>query len=169
MKKRFKQTDAAAPAPLLIFTIFAACILIVLLFGANIYQTFTERDRTGYDHRTIAQYITTRVRQSDGDTLPFVGDFDETDGKEAGNTFFIREKLGDITCLTRLYCHDGYLYELFAPDGMDFEPADGEQVLPLNALTFRMDGDLLFTEIEYPDGSCETLILHLRSKKEVLP
>ena len=38
MKKRFKQTDAAAPAPLLIFTIFAACILIVLLFGANIYQ-----------------------------------------------------------------------------------------------------------------------------------
>jgi hypothetical protein len=169
MNKKLKQIDATAPAPLLIFTIFAACILIVLIFGANIYRTFTERDRTGYDHRTIAQYITTRVRQSDADTLPFVGDFNDTSGKETGNTFFIREKLGDVTCLTRLYCHDGYLYELFAPDGMDFDPADGEQILPLNELTFRLEGNLIFAEIEYADGFCETLVLHLRSEKEVFP
>ena len=157
------------------------CSMLSSILGEAGYKTglytsphmvsFNERMRINnvpIDDQVLAD-ITTRVRQSDADTLLFVGDFNDTSGKETGNTFFIREKLGDVTCLTRLYCHDGYLYELFAPDGMDFDPADGEQILPLNELTFRLEGNLIFAEIEYADGFCETLVLHLRSEKEVFP
>jgi len=169
MKKTLRKADATALAPLLIFTIFTACILIVLLFGADIYQKFTRRNQSGYDHRTIAQYISTRVRQSDSDNVPFIGEFDDVSGKNSGDTFFIREQFGGEVYLTRIYCHDGYLYELFTLEGLQFEPEDGEAILPLNSLSFSRSCDLLYVEVEYTDAVRDTLILHLRSQKEVLP
>ncbi|MBQ6875929.1 MAG: DUF4860 domain-containing protein, partial [Lachnospiraceae bacterium] len=71
--------------------------------------------------------------------------------------------------LTRIYCHNGYLYELFTLEGLQFEPEDGEAILPLNSLSFSRSGDLLYVEVEYTDAVRDTLILHLRSQKEVLP
>ena len=50
---------------LLLFGVFAVCVLIVLLTGAKAYRGLTERDRTAYDRRTCVQYIATKVRQGD--------------------------------------------------------------------------------------------------------
>lgn len=169
MKKSFKKIDASALAPLLVFALFAICILIVLLSGANIYRAFTERDQIGYDHRTISQYLTTRVRQSDIDASLYVGAFSDQSAQAEGDTLFIMEQSGDEEYVTRIYCHDGYLYELFTLSGISFDPQDGESILPLNHLHFRIQDNLLYIEIEYANAETDTLILHLRSRQEVLP
>ena len=50
---------------LLLFGVFAVCILSVLLTGADAYRRLSQRDQSGYEHRTASQYLTTRVRQAD--------------------------------------------------------------------------------------------------------
>ena len=37
---------------LLLFAVFAGCILLVLLFGASAYEKLVERDQAAYDSRT---------------------------------------------------------------------------------------------------------------------
>lgn len=46
---------------LLLFGVFAACVLVVLLTGADAYRRLTERDQAAYERRTGVQYIATRV------------------------------------------------------------------------------------------------------------
>ena len=167
MKRHIKRIDLSILAPLLLFTVFALCVITVLLTGAKIYRNYTARDQTGYDHRTVAQYITTRIRQSDACEAFFVGDFSEATPKSEGDTFFFCEVFGDETYYTRIYCHDGYLYELFALAGDPFEPCDGEKILAVGDLHFAAEGDQVTVEIEYADGSRQTLVLHMRSRAEV--
>ena len=62
MRKK-RKTDALVV--LLLFGVFAVCVLSVLLTGADAYQRLSERDRVSYDQRTAAQYLSTRVRQAD--------------------------------------------------------------------------------------------------------
>ena len=50
---------------LLLFGVFAVCILSVLLTGADVYQRLASRDQRSYGQRTAAQFLTTRVRQAD--------------------------------------------------------------------------------------------------------
>ena len=50
----FHQDGLAA---LLLFGIFAVCVLMVLLTGANAYRRLTERDQQAYQRRTCAQYL----------------------------------------------------------------------------------------------------------------
>ena len=50
---------------LLLFGVFAVCVLMVLLTGADTYHRLNQRDQSAYDTRTAAQYVTTKLRQAD--------------------------------------------------------------------------------------------------------
>ena len=65
MKQRTVKHNIDGLAALLLFGIFAACVLSVLLSGAGAYRRLTQRDLTAYDRRTGLQYIAARVRQAD--------------------------------------------------------------------------------------------------------
>ncbi|MBQ7916224.1 MAG: DUF4860 domain-containing protein [Firmicutes bacterium] len=166
---RKQKSNISSLAPLLLFVIFTACILSVLLTGADVYQKFSERDQHTFQRRTTAQYLTTRLRQSDAVDMTFVGDFHAPSPQLSGNTLFIREELGGRTFYTRIYCHDGYLRELFAEAGVTFEPEDGQKILEVNDLSFTVKEDLILIEIEHADAAIETLILYNRNGEEVLP
>ena len=166
MNEQIKKTSVSSLAPLLLFVIFTTCILSVLLTGADVYQKITERDQNSFQCRTTAQYLTTRLRQNDAAGMSFVGDFYALAPEETGNTLFICEELAGRTFYTRIYCHDGYLRELFAEAGLTFLPEAGEKILKINNLTFRTQENLLYIEIEHIDTTVETLILHIRSGKE---
>ena len=49
-------------AALLLFGLFAFCVLAVLLTGAGAYRRLTARDQAAYEWRSCTQYIATRVR-----------------------------------------------------------------------------------------------------------
>ena len=160
MKERETRNSICAMAPLLLFMIFTTCIVTVLLIGADSYQTFTKRDQHAFEHRTIAQYLTTRIRQNDTSNGVFV---DQFAGKD---TLFLSETLDDKTYYTRIYCHDGYLRELFSEASIVFTPEAGVKILELKDLQFHLAQNLLTITITYSDDSSETVLLHLHSEKE---
>lgn len=134
-----KWTSLAA---LLVFTLFAVCLLLVLLTGAGVYRRLSENGGARYTQATAAQYIATRCRQ--GRNLS-VEDFEGTEAL----TF--AEDFGGVTYLTRVYLYDGWLMELFSAEAAQLSPEDGEKILQAdqvdfewedNGLTFTLDGEV---------------------------
>lgn len=158
-----KKQKTGALAVLLLFGVFAVCILSVLLTGADAYHRLTDRDRLSYDRRTAGQYLSTRVRQADRAGQVRVDSFDGADA------LVLTEEIDGTAYETLVYCHDGYLRELFVPAGGDFSPEDGEKVLRAQSLTLSLDGSLLTAELVGPAGEVQPLTLFLRSGEEVLP
>ena len=148
---------------MLTFIVLAACIVIVLVMGARLYKRSNERDEADYYHRTVTGYVTTRVSQSAVDGSFFVGDFHEGVPRDTGNTFFFTEEIGGELYVTRLYCHDGGLYELFSPASSELDPQAGERVLSLESLNFKIEDGLLLADITFDDGESVTLNISLRA------
>ena len=145
---------------LLLFGVFAACVLSVLLTGADAYQRLTERDRTSYESRTAAQYLATRVRQADRSGGVTVGIFGGCGALE------LWEAVGDERYVTRVYCYDGWLRELFTDADGDFAPEDGEKVLEADSLTMTLSDSGLLTAELTAGGETERVCLTLRSGGE---
>jgi len=145
----------ALPA-LLLFAVFAACVLSVLLTGGQVYQRLAQRDDASYDRRTVTRYLTTKVRQSGGIEAVSLSDFGQ------GQALVLFEEIGGEIYLTRLYCHDGRLRELFCAAEDPLSPEDGEEILPLEALSCRLEGSLLTLILTEEDGDTIQLNLALQ-------
>lgn len=153
MKRQGTKHQVDGLLMLLLFGMFAVCVLSVLLTGAKAYRGLTDRDGAAYDRRTCVQYIATRVRQGD---------------IEGGVTV---EPFGDATALcmtqdgyvTRVYWYDGYLMELYTSADAELYPEDGERIMPLEGLSFTMEDGLLTAEVGVAGGVVDTLRLSLRS------
>lgn len=163
MNREQRKTNIGSLLALLLFGVFALCVLVVLLTGADAYKELTERGRANYDGRTAGQYLTTRVRQADALSGIRVENFGGLD------TLVVSEDIEGERYETRIYCYDGYIRELFAVAGSDLAPEDGDKVLPLEGLTLNWQDGLLRAEITEPDGTVQHLTLHQRSGEEVCP
>lgn len=158
--KKTKLTDLMA---LLVFGIFALCVLLVLLTGADVYRNLVDRGGEYYQRRTAVQYIATRVRQGDASGGVTVAEFG---GQDA---LVLREEIGGRTYLTRVYCCDGYIRELFTSESGSFSPEDGEKILEAAELSLALTDDLLTARITLTDGSQQEITLYLRSGEEADP
>lgn len=153
-----KKNNLTGVLVLLVFAVFMVSVLMVLLTGADLVRGMTERDQRSYDRRTVAQYLTTRVRQGDQAGAVFAAD---------PGTLVFREEISGTTYETRVYCHEGYLREMFCETGYDLAPEFGETILPMEDFQVCLEDTLLRIQLEMPDGSGEALALHLRSEQEV--
>ena len=163
MKGKTNTIDISVIAPFLILIIFSVCILFALLFGTKIYKDTLNRDRTQFELRTINQYIITQIHQSDGDGMMFIGNFDEQTESSEGDTFFRIETINGTRYYTRIYCHNGYLCELFSKADGSFSKEDGEQILPLNGLNFKQNNGTVTVTITHSNGKCDVVNVSLRS------
>ena len=163
MREQNGKQNISSILVLLLFAGFAVCILAVLLTGAETYQSLTKRDQASFDRRTAAQYITTKVRQNDGDGMLFVGDFEDELPDVQGNTLYLVEYADGEAYYTRLYCYDGYIWELYASPGGEFAFEDGEKILPAERVWFSMEDGIVTVELEHTGGVLERFALALRS------
>ena len=147
----------SALAPLVLFAVFACCVVIVLLFGADIYQGLAQRDRESYQRRTAVQYLTTKVHQAENGNAVAVSSFGD------GDSLVIAETIHNLPFRTEIYCHEGWLMELFTAAGAGLTPADGSKVLPATHFTARQEGTLHHLTVDD-----QTFTLHLRGQ-EVTP
>lgn len=161
MKQKGKSNALTVTAALLVFVVFAAGILSVLLCGAGVYQRLTRRQTHAYQHRTAAQYLATKVRQAD--TAPERAEFGGSDA------LVISQVIDGDTYLTRVYCHDGWLRELFTPTQGQFAPEDGEKILPMASLEIEAGSDLLTFRLTQTDGTETELSLTSRLGKGAQP
>ena len=138
---------------LLLFGVFAVCVLSVLLTGAKAYRGLTQRDQAAFDRRSCVQYIATRVRQADVERGVSVEPFGGVDALVLSTEEYF---------CTRVYCYDGWLMELYAGVDAGLEPQDGERVMELDSLGLSLEDGLLTAEIA-GGGVTDTLRLSLRS------
>ena len=163
MRNERGKRNIASLASLLLFGVFAVCILLVLLTGAKAYRGLTQRDQSAYARRTAAQYLTTRVRQGDAQGQISVEKFGGAD------TLLLTEEIDGTLFVTRVYCYDGAIRELFSFADETFEPGDGEEILPAEGLELTLDGQVLTASILNADGTDQTLTLYLRSGEGGVP
>ncbi len=141
---------------LVLFAVFAVCILSVLTAGSGVYRDLVDQDKDAYNWRTAQRYVTTKVHQAPaGDTVSI-----ET--FEGISALTLREEIDGSVFLTRIYCFDGQLRELFCEEGDQFAPEDGEIILPLENLEGQRVGDLLALRLFGSDGQWEELFFDLR-------
>lgn len=163
MKHNATQWKITALMPLMVFFLFALCLLTVLLTGAKVYRQTVSQGQALSDSRTAIRYLTTRVRQADSAGQIALDRFDDADA-----LVFYEEIDGELY-KTLVYCHKGYLRELFCSDAGMFSAEDGETILPLKQLLLRDDGNCIQMQLFLPDDSSYALTLHLRSRGEALP
>ena len=162
MKQQTQRHEIGGLFALLTFAVFALCILLVLLTGAESYRKLTERDADSWERRTCIQYITARVRHADTAGDIFVGNFDGTPA-EYGSTLFLQEDVDGETYCTRIYCYEEQLHELFSEVNGEFYPQDGTPVLDAQAMEFRLSDGVLTMEAVDASGGAVTAYLTLRS------
>lgn len=156
MRKRSGKKSISNLATLLLLGLFAAGILAVLLSGAGAYRRLTERDCLMYDSRTCVQYVATKLRQAPCREAVTIADFGD------GDSLVVRESIEGMDYVTRVYCHDGWLMELFTADEAGFEPEDGEKIMQAGSLELEKDGDLLKVELVDGNGTASSFALYLR-------
>lgn len=142
---------------MVLFAVFALCILAVLLTGAGAYGRLVERQQSAYTERTVPQYIATKVRQADESGAIRIGEFGGVESLEFTNEY------GGEEYVTRIYCYDGYLRELFATASGVFKPEDGEKIIAAEQVDFSMANGCLCIGITSVDGKVTEQILALRS------
>lgn len=158
MRQRSIQHHIDGLASLLLFGVFAACILAVLLTGAGAYRRLTRRDQAAFDRRSCVQYISTKVRQSDRDGAVRVVDFG------GGSALLLG---ADEPYATWLYCRDGWLTELYCYVDEPLGPENGERLLEAEDLELELEDGLLTICVSYRDGAEDTLLMSLRSEEGV--
>lgn len=142
---------------LLLFGVFAVCLLIVLLTGADSYQGLTQRDRASDNRRVCAQYLTTRVRQADAAGAVAAGQFG------GGDALLLTQDIDGMEYVTRIYVSGGYLMELFSAADSELAPEDGEKLMAAQALSASLSGGMLELSVTPEDGRPVELTLSLRS------
>ena len=157
-----KKSKITSLIVLMVFCVFAVCILSVVLAGANVYERLVEKGQYRYEQRTAAQYITTRLRQADLSESVRIEDFE---GKSA---LVLQEEIEGELYETYIYCYKGYIRELFITIGGKFVPEDGEKVLETEMLQFELNRSVLTVQFAFGDGTKQELTIYLRSGEGAL-
>ncbi|MBQ8333109.1 MAG: DUF4860 domain-containing protein [Clostridia bacterium] len=142
--------------PVLLFAVLAVLLLHVLYSGAEITGRLTAREQEGRTLRTAVQYVNMRLDQAQNVSVgAFCGiaalEFTET---HEGTAY-----------LTRVYCYDGYLRELFCEADVELEPDAGEKLLPLDAFVPSDEDGLLTAELT-ADGETVVIQYNLRGRRK---
>ncbi len=149
-EKHTKITDLLA---LVVFAVFAVCMMIVLLYGAEGYRNLVSGSEARFESRTAAQYVATRVHQAAGVRVEDFGGCD---------ALVIPEQIEGEQYVTKVYCHEGYIRELFSMDSADLPLEAGEKIMEAESLTVTVAGNLLTVTV---DG--RKTLLCLRAGEEV--
>ena len=158
-RRREQKHEVTGLIALVLFGVFAVCVLSVLLTGADVYHRLTVRDREAYARRTGIQYVATKVRQAQAGSAVAVSDFGGVDALE------LYEDIDGERYVTRIYSYDGWLRELFTAVEGEFLPGDGEKVIEAGDMELTLDSGLLDIALTDGTGTETQLVLSLRGEE----
>ena len=157
MKRRTMEYHIDGLIALLLFGVFAACLMAVLFTGANAYRRLTFRNNMFYENRTCAQYMTVKVRQMNDPRAVEIESFGEGDALVFPEGEYV----------TRVYYYDGYLMGLYSEKNSALGPEDGEKVMEAGGLKLSLEDGMLLITITDREGTGEDLMLSLYDEGEV--
>lgn len=156
MKKGKRGNLISAAAVILVFCVFAVAVLSVLISGAGVYARLTERNRLAYDSRTCIQMVATKVRQASAPDCVMLSDYGD------GDAIVISQDILGREYQDRIYCHEGWLMELFAASDGEFSPEDGEKLMKVREMHVSEAEGMLYITIVDENGTRAQQYLSLR-------
>lgn len=151
MKQEKNERNITTLAALVLLLVFSLGILSVLLGGAGIYKRLHQRGQEWENIRNAVMLVTNKLRQRPAEVAVEVfGD---------GAALLLWEQNGQDEYLTRIYCYDGWLRELFTSADGDFSPEDGEKLLPMAAMELELADGFLTVVFSDDQGSTKQFVL----------
>ena len=154
MKRRLTEYHFDGLIALTLFGVFAVCVLIVLLTGADAYRRLVVRGDEVIDRNACVQYISTRVRQAANPKEVAIEDFGEGNALVCGQTGYG----------TRVYYYDGYIMELYADTSLSLHPRDGERIMESQGVEMALDDGLLSVTAIDSEGESTSMVLSLQAE-----
>lgn len=110
---------------LMLFGLFTASVLMVLMLGIQSYQGVVTAMEESYEERTCLQYIATKVNHYSGEGNVALTQFGD------GTALALRETIDGDQYTTYLYHYDGVMMELFCEADATLDPDAGFFVLEM--------------------------------------
>lgn len=129
-----------------LFFLFAFSSIVLLLLGSEVYQETASSLQSHYEERSIASYLTEKIRQNDSKGQIGISYMENT------QVLGLSQTISGISYTTYLYVYDDYLYELFTRSDLAFALGDGQKIFPLSSLQFSFQNTTLL-KITYTDIS----------------
>lgn len=148
MKKSHSVDLLAAVILLFLFLMTGACSLAL---GVRTWRGIESQMEQNFDKQTPLSYLAGKARQSEN---LYADAFSDGTPALALTSTWAGERY-----ITRLYCHDNMLYELFSPENVRLTPADGTPLIALQDMTLTADGGLLRVSCTAQDGTKSELLL----------
>ncbi|MEG0806436.1 MAG: DUF4860 domain-containing protein [Lachnospiraceae bacterium] len=167
MKKRTEEHSIDSLFVLLLFGIYGALIVILLLLGAGKYKDLVKKNNESYNQRIGVSYIAAKVRHNDTEGGVDVGGFSHK--KDGIETLHLYQSIDREVYDTRIYYYKGYIRELLTLPGVEAAPEDGNPIMQAKALEFSKEEHLLGVRCVDGAGAESTMCLYLRSEEEELP
>ncbi len=122
-----------------LFAVFALSALLLVTFGAKIYQNTVNKMDSNYNMRTAYSYITEKVRQSDCQDSISLG--------KIGNdsAFIITNEINQTYYETYIYHHDGQLKELLIKKGAEIDATAGQNILSIRSFEVEKINSSLYS------------------------
>ena len=128
-------------AVLLVLCVFSVTILSLLLTGAGTYKNITEKDQAAQQEQIEALYISNKVFQAHDESCVAVA------SEDGVQVLKISSEEGGEQHITRIYCYEGWIMELYSDADYQFFAGDGEKITPADDLKFSVSGGLLKADI----------------------
>ena len=156
MKERTSSVDTLFVIVLL--CAFTAWVLLVLLLGARVYGSMTQKAERAYDRRTCAAYVAEKLRHGDSAGAVETGSFDGC------SALYLTTDVGGTDYSDILYYYNGWLWELSCEKGASFSREDGTKVVETGAVVFSEPADgVVSAEITDTNGRAQGVTYRLRS------
>lgn len=142
---------------LTLFAVFVICSLLIIAFGANIYQNTTNNLEEHFNITTSTAYINEKLHQCDASDAIDIIQFGDSDA------FRIHSIIDDTEYYTYIYLHDNYLKELYTKADNDLGPEAGKNLLPVNRFNISEQSPGLYSYL-ITDSHDSTLVVKISSK-----
>lgn len=138
----------------LLLGVFAVVSTLMVLLSAQFYRATVAQTRTNSGQRVLCSYLMNVVRGNDAVDEVRVTNIDGVDVLALGCD------AGGVRYETYIYCHEGYLMELFASADREFEPGYGERICEAQRFAPSLGADGVL-EMRATDGAGEEHVLHV--------
>lgn len=144
-----------------LFCAFSASVLLVLMTGVKVYRDSVDSVESGFEQRTCISYVVEKIRHFNTRGAVKLGEFGDT------SAVFLSEDIENTLYYTVIYVNKGMLMELFYEEGMNFNPEDGEKIIPAGNIDFKWeDENLLYIEYTGIGGTFSNTYMNVLSSKE---
>lgn len=163
MKMKMQKHNVDAAFILVLFAVFAMTIVAVLALGANQYKKLVERDNNAYNKRIITSYVTAKIRSNDTVGTVETGGFKNVAEPDGVETLHLYQDIEGVKFDQRVYCYEGYLYELLTTADNEIEPEAGNRIMEAKSLSFSQEGSYLRIRAVDAEGRESLAAVTLRS------